>query len=391
MKRILLVSSDEKLKESIFPHLEKWGYHTIFESFTEPDQKKIIKISPDIIVVDVEAGEEKRFEICRLLKHDFITAHIPVITIIAHSDILKKLLDLKHGIDDYLLKPVDVLDLRVRIEMAAKRSKYCFYASPLTGLPGGKLIEEVLKERIDEKKPFVVGHADIDNFKSFNDVFGYLQGDRVIMQTAHMLSTAVRGCGEKSDFIGHIGGDDFVFITSPERYQQICRSFICMFDTVIPFYYSKEERMRGFIKAEDRARKMKKHPLMSVTVALVIQNELCEYKNIIEINESIAEVKKYLKTMPGSKYMADRRAVTDDEALKLQRFQVEEEMFDYYQPIGQILLKKKMITTHQLDEALKIHWKKGITVGEALKELGYLTKEQLEEALKDQETNVKAE
>ncbi len=383
--RVLIITQDKKLKDVLEFCFDGWGYEVFFEDAQDPKISGIIKISPDIVIVDVAAESGFRFEICELLKNDFVTTYIPVIVLIDKKQLRHRLLDLRQGVDDYLIKPPDPLELKIRIEMAIKRSRQNFYANPLTGLSGGIVIEELLKKKIEGKEPFVVGHVDIDNFKSFNDKYGYLKGDRVIMQTAHMLSTAVRNLGNKNDFVGHIGGDDFIMITTPEKYNDICRNFICMFDTIIPFHYHKEDRARGYIIAKDRTNKVRKLPIMSVTVALVMKNNRKELNSVIELNDRIAEVKQYLKKIPGSKYLADRRILEKNDHLQVQVFNNDESIESKYKPLGQILIEKNVVDPEKLDKALGLHWKRCVPLGETLKDLGYITENRLSEALLCQE------
>lgn len=181
IKRVLIISSDRNLREVLNFCFDGWGYEVFLQDTPTHNITPIKKMSPDVIVVDVHSASKTHLEICRLLKDDFLTAFIPVITLINKRQLRAQLLNLRQGVDDYLIKPPDPLDLRIRIEMVIRRSQYSFYATPLTGLPGGRIIEEVLSERLKKEIPFSFGYVDIDNFKYFNDVYGYLKGDRVIM------------------------------------------------------------------------------------------------------------------------------------------------------------------------------------------------------------------
>ena len=388
IRRILIVSDNNDLRKTLGFCIDGWGYEVCFDDSLHPEITGMIKVEPDVIIMDFSSGTKSKLEICDMLKSDFSTANVPIIVLVDKESLRKKLLDLRHGVDDYLINPPDPLELRIRIEMALKRSQHSFYANSLTGLPGGIVIEETLKEKIASGKPFVTGHVDIDNFKSFNDKYGYLKGDRVIMQTAYMLGTTIRSMGNKDDFVGHIGGDDFVIITTPEKYNAVCQHFICMFDTIIPVHYYPEDRKRGYIVTKDRMHKLRKLPLMSVTVALVMKNSSRDVKNIIELNERISEVKQYLKTISGSKYLADRRIVEKNDHLQVKVFSNDESIASNYKPLGQILLEKKVITIEELDKALKIHWKRGVLLGEILKDLGYVSEEDLLGALSCQEDSL---
>ncbi len=383
---ILIISSEPRLLEVLKFCFDGWGYEVhLYESGT-PDIALIKKISPGAIIVDVHSAHKTHLEICRLLKDDFFTASIPVIALINKRQLRSQLLNLKQGVDDYLIKPPDPLDLRIRVELAIRRSQYSFYATPLTGLPGGRIVEETLKEKLKNETAFLFGYLDIDNFKYFNDVYGYMKGDNVIMHTAYILYTTLKKFGNRDDFIGHIGGDDFIFITTAERYRDICHNFIYAFERLMPFHYGEEDRKRGFIIARDRAHKIKKIPLMSVSVALLDRTDASKFSNIIEMNERLSEMKQYLKLMSGSKFMLDRRNQRKDEQNPLTPIVYKREELSYYKPLGQILLEGNIISLEQLEEALKAHWRKGVILGEVLKEQGLVTEERLAAALKLQES-----
>lgn len=387
VKKILIISSDAKLKDVLTFCFDGWGYEVFLKDFSRNyDLEAIKKNTPDIIVIDIQSARKEQLDICRALKDDFTTTFIPVITLINKRQLRTNLLDLKQGVDDYMIKPPDPLDLRIRIEMAIRRSTHSIQANSLTGLPGGRILEDVLKNKLKVQKAFTFGYVDIDNFKSFNDAYGYQKGDRVLLQTAYMLFTILRGLGNHDDFISHIGGDDFAFITTPDKCEQVCQHFIQMFDSVMPFHYSEDDRARGFIIARDRARKIRKIPLISVSIALVNREQGGEFQNAVQINEKIVEIKHYLKTIPESKFMADRRDTNlADRALP----QVHKKDYNIqaYKPLGQILIEKDLISYEQLDEALNIHWKRGVVLGEVLKELGFLAEDDLQKVLGSQKVN----
>ncbi|OGX32534.1 MAG: hypothetical protein A3F87_02490 [Omnitrophica WOR_2 bacterium RIFCSPLOWO2_12_FULL_51_24] len=384
-KKILIISSDKSLREVLSFCFDGWGYEVSLRESPPHDVTPIKKISPDVIVVDVHSASKAHLEICRLLKDDFVTAFIPVITLINKRQLRTQLLNLKQGVDDYLIKPPDPLDLRVRVEMAARRAQYSFYASPLTGLPGGRIIEEAVQERLKKDISFSFGYLDIDSFKYFNDVYGYLKGDRAIMQTAYVLYTTIKKYGNKEDFIGHIGGDDFMFITSADKYKEVCHNIILSFDRIIPFHYSPDDRKRGFIDAKDRAHKMVKAGLMSVSIAVVNRHSHSDLQSVIQINERLAEIKSFLKDISGSKFMEDRRSGKTGEFVGPQFYKKDDAPSYSYIPLGHVLLEKKILTPDQLDEALNIHWRRGVILGEILKELGFIKEEELREALREQD------
>lgn len=179
-------------------------------------------------------------------------------------------------------------------------------ASPLTRLPGGVAIENMLKKRLDARSPLAFCLADMNNFKSFNDQYGYARGNDVLQATAKVIESATDKYGNSEDFVGHIGGDDFVILTTPQKYEMICKDIVDTFDKMILGYYDPEDRMRGSIIAKNRQGQDMSFPIMTISIA-VVTNSNRQLKNHIEVGEIAAELKAYAKSLPGSNYIVDRR------------------------------------------------------------------------------------
>ncbi len=178
--------------------------------------------------------------------------------------------------------------------------------SPLTRLPGGIAIENIMNKRIAAKASIAFCLMDIDNFKAYNDHYGYAKGNDVIQTTADIISEAVAKYGGEDDFIGHIGGDDYVLITTPDRYPKICEAIIDTFDKTIPQFYDEEDRQRGHIVGENRQGQEVKFPLASLSIA-VVTNVKRNFKNHLQFGEVAAEMKEHVKTISGSAFMVDKR------------------------------------------------------------------------------------
>ncbi len=178
--------------------------------------------------------------------------------------------------------------------------------SPLTRLPGGIAIENVMNKRIAAGTPLAFCLMDIDNFKAYNDHYGYAKGNDVIQATASMVGEAVAKYGNKDDFIGHIGGDDFVLITTPDLYPRICQAVIDSFDKTIPDFYDEQDRQRGHIIGENRQGQEVKFPLATLSIA-VVTNVKRKFNNHIQVGEVAAEMKEHAKTVAGSVFMVDQR------------------------------------------------------------------------------------
>ncbi len=179
-------------------------------------------------------------------------------------------------------------------------------ASPLTRLPGGVAIESVLKKRLAAGTPIAFCLLDIDNFKAFNDSYGYARGSEVIKATARIIEEVVAEIGTEEDFVGHIGGDDLVVITSPDRYPDMCGAIIERFDKMIVDYYDTEDRDRGYIIVRNRQGQEMIFPIMTISIA-VVSNEHHKLKNSIQVGAIAAELKKQAKSVPGSIYLVDQR------------------------------------------------------------------------------------
>jgi diguanylate cyclase (GGDEF)-like protein len=176
----------------------------------------------------------------------------------------------------------------------------------LTGLPGNPQIEQAINQRIAEHQPLAILYIDLTNFKVYNDEFGWLQGDRVIKMLADHIVTSVSECGNPNDFIGHVGGDDFIVVSTPKRAESIAQQVIARFDRSLAQFYPPEIYARGYVEAVDRRGKAFRAPIVSVAVAIVT-NQRRKFEHIGQISASAAEVKKYVKSIPGSQYAFDRR------------------------------------------------------------------------------------
>ncbi|MHB9098736.1 MAG: GGDEF domain-containing protein [Syntrophales bacterium] len=189
-----------------------------------------------------------------------------------------------------------------RLKVLEERSRD---ASPLTGLPGNRAIEKEITKRLKAKRPFSLCHVDLDNFKPFVDKYGYAWGSEVIKEVAGLLAAQMKAAGTAEDFLGHIGGDDFVIIAAPGRVEELCRRIIAGFDERIGKFYLEEDREQGFFIGKDRRGIEQRFPLITVTMAIITDNG-SRFKNPLEMAERAAQLKEYAKTLPGSNYMTEK-------------------------------------------------------------------------------------
>ena len=187
-----------------------------------------------------------------------------------------------------------------------KLEEMCLDASPLTRLPGNIAIENVLTKRIEGGAPLAFCYIDLDDFKAFNDRYGYAKGSEVIAATGMIIEKCVKEAGTQDDFVGHIGGDDFVLITTPSNFRKTCDRIIDAFDKAIPAFYAADYRARGFITGKTRGGQEWKFPIMSLSIA-VVSNVERRLTSPIQVGEIAAELKAYAKSIPGSVYVLDKR------------------------------------------------------------------------------------
>lgn len=303
----ILVADDEPHILQILKFtLEKEGYGVLTAEDGERAMALIEQEWPDLVILDVMMPRMSGLEVCRKMRQDYRLNQIPVMILTARRDLKDKVRGLEGGANDYLVKPYsnDELLLRVRnvLEWNVKQRE----ANPLTGFPGNTAIERELKSRIDSRKPFAFLYIDIDNFKGFNDCYGYQKGDEAISFLATILTQTVENLGSKKDFIGHVGGDDFVMITSPSKAEFAARFITEEFDKQSVMLLSEEDVKRGYMEIRNRQGEVLRLPNMAVTVALVVSSD-DKVQHFAEINDIALELKRYGKQIKGSVVVKERR------------------------------------------------------------------------------------
>ena len=388
-RTVLLAEHNKGILDILVYLLNAWDYKVIVAADGVSVLDIVSREHPDIIIIDSNLPKISGLELSKLLKEDFLTSHIPIIILIDRKQIRKKMLEIEQGVDDYIANPPDPIDLEVRLEMALRRSVHQLHANALTRLPGNRQIEKIIKTKLHAEEPFSVAYYDIDNFKSFNDTYGYMKGDNVIRHVAYVITTTVKRYGNKADFVGHIGGDDFVIITTPDRERLIASESILTFSRLTPFHYNKEDRQRGNVITKDRRGNLSHAPLMSISIAIV-NNKEHEFKSIVELIEIITEIKRYLKTLPGSNFLINRRGVDDKEIVPAEPHIAQEapgakhKKEFTHKPLGQILIESSVLTVEQLELALNKHWNTGQKIGQSIIDLGMASQGDVVRALEAQ-------
>ena len=263
--------------------------------------------TPDLILLDVMMPGMDGYQVCLKLKQDPLTSRIPIIFLTANSQQTDKMKGLEAFGDDYVTKPYEAAELLFRVRNQLRTRRAQLQSNPLTGLPGNVLIETELNRRIGAGEKFAFLHIDLDYFKAFNDYYGYARGDSLIRFTASLLQEMVVKRGATGDFLGHIGGDDFVVITVPSRWTDVAETIREEFDARIPAQYDPADRERGHITVHSsRQGGMQEFPFLSITI-LVVTNATREITHSAQVSDVAKELKKIGKATRGSCVISDRR------------------------------------------------------------------------------------
>lgn len=304
---ILIVEDDINLRTILKMQLERAQYSVRAAKDGESGLKLIAENAPDLVLLDVMMPGMDGWEVCHIIKTDLATANIPVIMLTARNEAGDRVRGLNGGANDYLTKPYEVDELLARVRNILQWSRLQRAANPLTGLPGNITIDNEVQRRIDQEEPFSFLYVDIDNFKAFNDYYSFQKGDEAIRITASILTSTVSLEGSHGDFVGHVGGDDFVLVLNPDTAEAVIAEIIHEFDHKIPKLYHNVDRDRGYIESKDRQGNVKQFGVMSITVA-VVRNHDKQFAHIGELSQAAAELKSYGKKESGSVVVRDRRA-----------------------------------------------------------------------------------
>jgi GGDEF domain-containing protein len=268
------------------------------------------RFKPDLVMLDVMMPGMDGFQTAELLRSETQSSMVPIIFLSAKGETADKVRAFRLGAEDYVVKPFIAAELVARVRKALERRERELGASPTTQLPGAGAIEAEIERRLESGEPSAFCYLDLDNLKAFNDYYGYAKADGVIRQTADLLRDVLARSGTAGDFIGHIAGDDFVFITQEEAVDAVCTTLCSAFDRLIPLYYNKADRDKGSIETRDRFGVMRRFPIMSISLAAVTTGgngvPIASYSDLAAL---AAAGKKLAKTIEGSAYVRDGRAI----------------------------------------------------------------------------------
>lgn len=305
LQEIYIIDNNNNLKNELtttFKNEREYRFTNVKTNNLEEALKNI----PSLIIINEDTIEEEATYICKRIKENEDNSITPIIVVSSNMDKEHRLEVLKYGVINYIKVPIDNDYMHYTINNVLRLLYVNRRVSPLTGLPGNVQIQAEMKKRLLNKETFGMMYLDLDNFKAYNDVYGFLKGDEIIKFTAKTILKNVHTEDYEDTFVGHIGGDDFVSIVGETDYEKICQNIIADFDHNVTKYFTVEDLERGYIEVANRKGVMEQFPLTSISIGVVVVEE-GRFKNVLEIGEAGAGVKHLAKTIQGSTYVIDRR------------------------------------------------------------------------------------
>ena len=306
-QEISIIENNDKLTTRLKGIFEKEKDY-IFNCIDPKNVLDGIKSIPDLIIIDEDNINEDVIEICSLIRNYSENSITPIMVISSNIDKQHRLDILKSDVEYFIKAPIDdeyiYYTIRNIIRLMTSNRK----VSPLTGLPGNLQIQVELRKRLLKKEEFAILYFDLDNFKEYNDTYGFLKGDEVIKFTAKTILKVMHSYKIEDTFVGHIGGDDFVGIISNVDYEKLCQDIIMKFDENIKDYFNEEDIERGYLEVANRRGIIEQFPITSISIG-VVKVAPGEYTNHLEIGEVGAQVKHLAKTQNGSAYAINRRKI----------------------------------------------------------------------------------
>ena len=309
MSVVLIVDDDIDIARFLEINLKLEGFEVMVAHDGAEALDAVAQRVPDLVLTDVMMPGVDGVELCRRLRADAATANIPIIMLTAKNLSADKVVGLTAGADDYMLKPFDTLELIARVRSTMRRNAEMRAVSPLTGLPGNTRIDLELAARLASGEQFALCYFDIDNFKAFNDCYGFIRGDEVIMLLASTLKDVVATSNDAGAFVGHVGGDDFVLLCREDAVESHVRRALEAFDCAVPGLHHPDDVARGYLSVLDRQGALRRYPLVSVSVGVALTSRLGarDHRELVEV---ATEMKSVAKNTTGSAVAIDRRVRT---------------------------------------------------------------------------------
>ena len=305
MHTVYIIDDDEYLKKKLSEIFKQDNDYKIKQIKTE-NIDVALKDIPALIIINEDTISEAATEICYKIRNNDDNSITPIIVVTSSTTKEHKVEILKAAATYFIKKPLDFEYLYYTIQNITNLLYINRKVSPLTNLPGNVQIQAEMKKRLMNRQFFVMLYIDLDNFKAYNDVYGFSNGDEIIKFTAKTIIKNVHTKEDDNNFVGHIGGDDFIAIVEDDDYEKICQNIIIEFDKNVKKYFLEDDIKKGYLEVPNRKGIIEEFPLTTISVGAV-EVEPGRFHNTLEIGEAGAQVKHLSKTIPGSTYVIDRR------------------------------------------------------------------------------------
>ena len=302
---IYLIDNGDEIYKCITKLFQKEKEYKIHKAKTN-EIEGVLRDIPSLIIINEDGVDEDTIKICDSIRGDENNIITPIIVISSNHDKDHRVKILKAGVEHYIKAPIDEEYMYYTIVNAIRLLYTNRGISPLTGLPGNIQIQTEIKRRLLNKEDFCVIYLDLDNFKAYNDVYGFLNGDEIIKFTAKTIMNNINSNDCEDCFVGHIGGDDFVAMISGVNCEKICQNIVIEFDEGVKRFFTRTDLDKGYIEVPNRKGVMEQFPITSISIGVVVVDK-GRFKNTLEIGEVAAQVKHLAKTTFGSTYVIDRR------------------------------------------------------------------------------------
>lgn len=296
--KILIVDADPQISRVLFTILEKAGYEPFHMPGTEGTLERAMKEPPDLIILDLPLPEKDSICMSEEIRRKPLLHQIPIILLTNHCSEEERISAFDRGIDDVFCKPFSPKELLAKIKVILRQSMRSRDSNPTTRLPGGNALEEEIRSRLLNGKRFALMHVDIDNFKSFADSYGFNSANKMIRLSGKILGNAVEAIGDRSTFLSHIGGDDFIIVTSNESYKMLAEKIIELFDEHVVSCFKKEDAARRFYVGTDRKGEKKEFPITTISIG-IISNDRREFQDPSEMGNFLVKAKNMAKQNDG--------------------------------------------------------------------------------------------
>ncbi|MDO9558009.1 MAG: response regulator [Coriobacteriia bacterium] len=305
--KVLLVEDTQTLLQMVSMTLEERGYTVVKASDGVSALELLVEHAPEVVVLDINLPDIDGFELCKRIKAGPSSRNVPVLMMTSMGKSGFEIMSIEAGADDFIPKPIDPMVLDARIQMVVRRMRRERFANALTGLPANALTEEHLGFLITRKKPFAVSFVDIDDFRAFNRRYGQDRGDLLIRHVSSLIIETLRFNGADEPFVGHLGGDDFLFVGDPENSERIAKSVVRGFELSVMDFFDDEDRAHGGFNLKSRNGEMKRYGPPTLSIGTVnVTDKMPE--SVIALMDIGDELLSYAKQLGGGAAVTERRS-----------------------------------------------------------------------------------